>query len=150
MSDASAFSLCVLDKHDLVNYFGSEVATLFDSNAVAAYPKGMANLDKRRKEFIALTRNNWMKNRAKKLLDLSGHERLRFLSEESFTHKYIHVYGDPPNETKILSRYTLIKENDFDPVLGELNGLIAWCQSEICFATLDNIKIYGLFTIMIK
>lgn len=132
MSDATYLCINVLDKHDLVNFFGAEVAGLFDSEVTATDQLQAEGLKKRRKTMSAFTRWGWFKDRMGKLLDLTGHESLRFLAGQAHTHKYIHVMKeDLPGleyEIKTQCEYSLFKD-DFTPVIRALNDLTAWCKS---------------------
>lgn len=135
MSHSTSFCISVLNKHDLVNYFGVEVAALFDKEATAtdaSQPNLAEGLKKLRKTMIASTRWGRFNEGMGRLLDLTGHERLRFLANQACDYTYVHVVKcDLPGmelEIKTEYKYSVFRER-FDPIIQDLSSVVAWCRS---------------------
>jgi hypothetical protein len=122
MSDHSDFSLCVIDKRDLSNFFGVEIATILAGEPIAIDSKYLHFYKPLRREMRGFTRGDWFKVSMRELLDISGIENLRFLSQE--THKYRHISVDDSHQHE----YTVIKRDDFELILNALDALVIWCR----------------------
>lgn len=132
MSSSSELSLFVIDRRDLANFYGTEVAALLAGQPVALDSQYLHHYESLRKKMNASTRGDWFKVSMKELLDLSGIEHLRFMSEQSHTHKYLEVDRSHPEvydkEIKTLHEYTVIKK-DFKTIIKALNALASWCSA---------------------
>ena len=126
MSDVSAFSMFICHERDLFHAledygWGERLAPVLAPDQAVSDRLDLKHL---RHLLRGSTRNNWFKGAMKEILDSSGFERLRFLSEESFTHSVVRTYG----ETDWPSQLTVVKDS-YDLLIQDIDDLMDWCRS---------------------
>jgi hypothetical protein len=131
MSYHTGFSLFVFalgDPKAAINL--PNISRVLDPGTAETEPGELAHLSK---YLIGQTRSNWLKDRLKDLLDAAGGlEILRFLSEESFTHREFNTWDTGPLEDKSGGcdyQHTVIPRDSYREVVEAIDWLFLWCKN---------------------
>jgi hypothetical protein len=108
-------------------------AAMFSAPAGAA----AADFSSVRKFMYGMTRSDWVKCQAKDLFDAAGgFDSLRFISEETCTHREF-VVSDPKDLEKEGDIYgtdvqaTLFDPADYDVIMQDIDRFIGWCANNV-------------------
>lgn len=146
MSHHSGFAFHVLDPQ------APDLDRQLPSPAIAALVRSqhaIARSGAQPRHIRGLTRSDWLKEAARRLLDAAGgFESLRFLSEQQETHREFAPFEAPGSDGYGNDlRVTLFDPREYGAIAGEIDRLLAWCAAHVA-QTLDALDFDNEATVL--
>lgn len=147
MSHHSGYHFYVFDRRDASARSMFETAAIADLLEIPTDKTDVsAEYAKLRKSIGGMTRSDYFKMVNGTLLDEIGHlESLRFLSEQTFTHRQFYLHDKPDAEECIDPKaygyefqYTIFPFECYQAVIDDINRLINWCANHVDEACLAS------------